>query len=74
MNLFQEIIEAKSQLNGVVTTTPLAKNSNISDEFEATVFLKREDLQTVRSYKIRGAYNKIRVTIYNFTVNKFVSL
>jgi threonine dehydratase len=37
----------------------LVENTNLSDEFSATVLLKREDLQVVRSYKIRGAYNKM---------------
>lgn len=59
MSLFQEIVQAKKQLNGVVHMTPLTENINISDEFEATILLKREDLQVVRSYKIRGAYNKM---------------
>ncbi|MFT4124787.1 MAG: threonine ammonia-lyase IlvA [Gordonia sp. (in: high G+C Gram-positive bacteria)] len=40
-----------------VTRTPLEAAPRISDEVGAQVFLKREDLQTVRSYKIRGAYN-----------------
>jgi threonine dehydratase len=59
MNLFNEILQAKKQLEGVVLNTPLTENSNLSDEFEATILLKREDLQVVRSYKIRGAYNKM---------------
>ncbi|MBD0726113.1 threonine dehydratase [Flavobacterium sp. L1I52] len=59
MSLFQQIIEAKKQLQDVVMATPLSKNLNLSNEFNATILLKREDLQTVRSYKIRGAYNKI---------------
>ncbi len=59
MNLFQEILNAKKQFEGVVFPTPIAENMNLSDEFDATVLLKREDLQVVRSYKIRGAYNKI---------------
>ncbi len=59
MNLFHQIQEAKKQLEGVVMTTPLSENLNLSNEFGATILLKREDLQTVRSYKIRGAYNKI---------------
>jgi threonine dehydratase len=59
MNLFNEIVQAKNQLNGVVQNTPLTENMNLSDEFSATVLLKREDLQVVRSYKIRGAYNKM---------------
>jgi len=59
MNLFNEIVEAKNQLNGVLHPTPLTENMNLSDEFNATILLKREDLLMVRSYKIRGAYNKI---------------
>ena len=59
MNLFQEIEKAKIQLQGVVYPTPLTQNLNLSEEFKAAIFLKREDLQMVRSYKIRGAYNKI---------------
>jgi threonine dehydratase len=59
LNLFQEILQAKKQFEGVVFPTPIGLSMNFSDEFEATVLLKREDLQVVRSYKIRGAYNKI---------------
>ncbi|MEN8115333.1 MAG: threonine ammonia-lyase [Bacteroidota bacterium] len=55
----QDITRAKINLNEIILQTPLQKNINLSDEFEANVFLKREDLQIVRSYKIRGAYNKI---------------
>ncbi len=59
MSLFTEVLNAKKQLEDVVAATPLTQNLNLSDEFKATVLLKREDLQIVRSYKIRGAYNKI---------------
>jgi len=59
MDLFEEILQAKIQLEGVVQTTPLTENMNLSEEFGAMVLLKREDLQIVRSYKIRGAYNKM---------------
>ncbi len=59
MNLFDEIVKAKTLLDGIVQTTPLAESMNLSDEFNASILLKREDLQVVRSYKIRGAYNKI---------------
>ena len=59
MNVFDEVMQAKIQLDGVVFPTPLTENRNLSEEFEATVLLKREDLQVVRSYKIRGAYNKM---------------
>lgn len=57
--LFERIEQAQRQLSSVVSTTPLALNVNLSDEFQANILLKREDLQVVRSYKIRGAYNKI---------------
>ncbi|WP_319229093.1 threonine ammonia-lyase [Draconibacterium orientale] len=55
----QGITTAKHNLSEIVLHTPLQKNLNLSEEFNANVFLKREDLQIVRSYKIRGAYNKI---------------
>lgn len=51
--------EASTTLKKVVLETPLMRNYNVSEEHQCNVFLKREDLQTVRSYKIRGAYNKI---------------
>jgi len=54
-----EIISAKERLKDVVEKTPLTYNRNLSEFYGAEVFLKREDLQVVRSYKIRGAYNKI---------------
>nr|WP_258543785.1 threonine ammonia-lyase IlvA [Parvicella tangerina] len=50
---------ASKQLKEVVFKTPLQLNANISKEHSCKVFLKREDLQSVRSYKIRGAYNKM---------------
>jgi threonine dehydratase len=59
MDLFREIQEAAKQLAPVVQKTPLMENTNLSEEFNATILLKREDLQVVRSYKIRGAHNKI---------------
>jgi threonine dehydratase len=54
-----DIKEAVTTLRDVVTVTPLLPNNNYSKKFEANILLKREDLQQVRSYKIRGAYNKI---------------
>jgi len=55
----QDINRAKINLLDVILQTPLQKNLNLSDEFGANILLKREDLQVVRSYKLRGAYNKI---------------
>src|SRR6476469_4950197 len=48
---------AAARLEGVVTRTPLERNERLSDRTGAEVWLKREDLQVVRSYKLRGAYN-----------------
>lgn len=50
---------ASKNLEGVAFKTPLNQNTNLSKQFQATVLFKREDLQVVRSYKIRGAYNKM---------------
>lgn len=55
----RNITQAKLTLNPIVRVTPLMKNLNLSERYSSNVFLKREDLQIVRSYKIRGAYNKI---------------
>ena len=55
-----KISQAKITLGEILTPTPLASNPYLSGKFGADVMLKREDLQIVRSYKIRGAYNKIR--------------
>lgn len=59
MDLLEKVYEARERIKNVVVHTPLMKNENLSEEFSAQVFLKREDLQPVRSYKLRGAYNKI---------------
>ena len=45
------------QLKNIVNKTPLQFNLNLSKKYHCNVFLKREDLQVVRSYKLRGAYN-----------------
>lgn len=50
---------AADRLRGIAVHTPLQENLNLSDRYGANIFLKREDLQVVRSYKIRGAYNKM---------------
>ncbi len=44
-------------LGKVVNKTPLQFNVNLSKKYQCNVYLKREDLQVVRSYKLRGAYN-----------------
>jgi threonine dehydratase len=50
---------AADTIKKVSAITPLGQSLRLSENFEANILLKREDLQQVRSYKIRGAYNKI---------------
>ncbi len=49
----------KSQFPDYVRETPLEFNIKLSERFGAKIYLKREDLQTVRSYKIRGAFARM---------------
>src|SRR3989338_4914647 len=53
--------EAREHLRSVVRETPLQFHSGLSHHFGAKIYLKREDLQIVRSYKLRGAYNRMRL-------------
>lgn len=50
---------AARRLEGIATRTPLQRNPRLSDRTGAEIWLKREDLQVGRSYKLRGAYNLI---------------
>lgn len=59
MELLDKIYQAKERIKNVAIHTSLMLNENLCKEFSAQVYLKREDLQPVRSYKLRGAYNKI---------------
>jgi threonine dehydratase len=52
-----DIDAAAKRIAGVITPTPLQFSERLSATTGASVYLKREDLQTVRSYKLRGAYN-----------------
>ncbi len=55
----EDIKSAAHKLKGVIHSTPLQLSYNLSEQYECDIYLKREDTQIVRSYKIRGAYNKI---------------
>lgn len=52
-----DIDEAAARISGVVLRSPLQFSERLSEATGATVYLKREDLQPVRSYKLRGAHN-----------------
>lgn len=47
-------------MRSVFEPTPLQRNAYLSEKYKADIWLKREDLSPVRSYKIRGAYNAMR--------------
>ncbi|HWJ90913.1 MAG TPA: threonine ammonia-lyase [Flavisolibacter sp.] len=49
--------KASERLKPVVNRTPLAFSRSLSRRYDCNIYLKREDLQVVRSYKLRGAYN-----------------
>jgi len=56
----EKIYKAQQNIKGVVQATPLIFMKNFSEHYQANIYFKREDVQVVRSYKIRGAYNKIQ--------------
>ncbi|WP_410492758.1 threonine ammonia-lyase IlvA [Chryseobacterium sp. ZHDP1] len=58
------VIQARKSIENVVNYTPLQYSTRLSEKFNAHIYLKREDLQPVRSYKLRGAYHKIK-TLFN---------
>jgi threonine dehydratase len=55
-----DINAAAQVLKGIVLKTPLQFHRKLSEKFKAEIYLKREDLQVVRSYKLRGAFNLIQ--------------
>ncbi|WP_151736699.1 threonine ammonia-lyase IlvA [Paenibacillus tengchongensis] len=56
----EDIVRAHHVLREVIVRTPLQLDAVLSAKYGCSVYLKREDLQIVRSFKIRGAYNMIR--------------
>ena len=52
-----DFLAAAERLKGTVKRTPLEYNQGLSERYKANIYLKREDLQLVRSYKLRGASN-----------------
>jgi threonine dehydratase len=56
----ESAIQARKSIENVVNYTPLQYSTRLSEKFDAHIYLKREDLQPVRSYKLRGAYHKIK--------------
>ncbi|MGG3467107.1 threonine ammonia-lyase IlvA [Neobacillus pocheonensis] len=56
----EDIIIASHTIKDVISPTPLQFNHLLSERYGCHVYLKREDMQSVRSFKIRGAYNRIK--------------
>ena len=56
----EDILIANQLLKDVVNHTPLQKNKRLSEAYDCNVYIKREDLQYVRSFKLRGAFYKIK--------------
>ena len=62
-NFAQSVRQAETALRNLFEPTPLQRNDHLSAKFGADIWLKREDLTPVRSYKLRGAYNAMRKLI-----------
>lgn len=54
-----QVGRAMQRMRSLFPATPLQRNDHLSERYEAEIYLKREDLSPVRSYKIRGAFNAI---------------
>ncbi len=55
----ENVVKASERIKDLVKHTPLIRMPVFSERYGAEIYFKREDLQRVRSYKIRGAFNKI---------------
>ena len=75
MNNFIELSEIKKAsqlLKGVVIKSPFQKIKSYSKKYNSNIFFKREDLQNIRSFKIRGAFNKIASLSKSQSINGLV--
>ena len=53
------ILHASKLIQTIFNYTPLTQHTDLSSKYNSNIYLKREDLTPVRSYKIRGAFNKM---------------
>ena len=56
----EDILMAHNCMKDIVIKTPLQRDTVLSEKYDCDVYVKREDLQLIRSFKIRGAYNLIQ--------------
>lgn len=68
----KKVEEAAVRIRALVKHTPLIRMPNFSERYKAEIYFKREDLQRVRSYKIRGAFNKISSLVEEKGISKVV--
>ena len=68
----ESAIAATAQMRTLFPATPLQKNEYLSGIYGAEIYLKREDLSPVRSYKIRGAFNAMRKALEAGESRQFV--
>lgn len=61
----EQVIITYNRISKYIINTPLHFSERLSNKYQANIFLKREDLQNTRSFKIRGALNKILINQNN---------
>ncbi len=66
------VARATRRMRSTFAATPLQRNAFLSDRYDAEIYLKREDLSPVRSYKIRGAFNAIVEALNHGANDQFV--
>lgn len=64
-NFRDDVLAAEARMREIFPPTPLQRNDLLSKRFGTEIWLKREDLTPVRSYKLRGAINAMRRAIQN---------
>lgn len=72
MNFPQTVSYVQDNLRVLFPPTPLQRNEMLSERYQANIYLKREDLSPVRSYKIRGAFNLISKIVASGESRPFV--
>ena len=73
MSFGNKVKVARGEMRRLFPDTPLQLNNYLSNIYDSEIFLKREDLSPVRSYKIRGAFNAIRAHVAKYpSIQEFV--
>ena len=61
----EHVLTTYNRISKYIINTPIHFSERLSNKYQANIFLKREDLQNTRSFKIRGALNKILINKNN---------